>query len=87
MLMGQQGGWHQNGHLPVVFHRLEGRPHRHFRFAVADVAADQSVHRFTGLHVVGDVLDRFELIRRFFVFERRLELVVQRAVESIGSVA
>ena len=84
MLVGQQSGGDEHRHLTVIFHGLEGRPHGHFRFSVPDVAAHQSVHRFAGLHVVRNVFDRFELIRRFFVLKRGLELVVHRAVESIG---
>ena len=84
MLVGQQGCGHEHGDLSIGLHGFEGRPHGHFCFTVPDVAADQSVHRFAGLHVAGNVLDRFELIRRLFIFERGFEFVVHRAVESIG---
>ena len=84
MLVGQQGRGDEHRHLAIGFHCLEGRPHGHFRFSVPDVAAHQSVHRFTGLHVVRNIFDRFELIRRFLILKRGFELVVHRAVESIG---
>ena len=84
MLVSQQGCGDEHRHLTIIFHGLEGRPHGYFRFSVSDVAADQAVHRFAGFHVVGNVFDRFELIRRFFILKRSLELVVHRAVVSIG---
>ena len=84
MLMGQQGCGDEHRHLAIGFHGFEGCPHSHFRFPVPDVAADQSVHRFAGLHVVRNVLDRFELIVCFFVLEGRFKLVIHGAVESIG---
>jgi hypothetical protein len=84
MLVSQQGCGDEHRHLAIIFYGLEGCSHSHFRFSIPDVAADQAVHWLSGLHVVRNVFDRFELIRRFFVLKRSLELVVHRAVESIG---
>src|SRR6185312_1221192 len=42
--------------------------------AVADVAADQPVHRALGLHVLLDELDRVALVGRLAVREALLEL-------------
>ena len=56
----------QHGHDAADAHDGdEGRPQRHFRFAEADVAAHQAVHRFAGRHILDDVVDGFLLIRRF----------------------
>ena len=38
-------------HLLAVHHRLERGAHRHFGLAVADVAAEQPIHRRRRLHV------------------------------------
>ena len=44
--------------LLAVHHRLERGAHRDFGLAVADVAAEQAVHRRRRLHVALDVGDR-----------------------------
>ena len=84
VLVRQQRGRNEHRHLAVVLHGFEGRPHGDLGFAVPHVAADEPVHRLARLHVVGDVFDGFQLIGRFLVFEGGFELVVHRAVVSIG---
>ena len=58
VLLRQQRGRHQHRHLLAVLHRLERRPDRDLGLAVADVAADQPVHRDRLLHVGLDLVDR-----------------------------
>ena len=41
----EHGRRREDGDLLAVHHGLERRAHRHFRLAVADVAAEQAVHR------------------------------------------
>ena len=53
---------------------LEGGAHGDLGLAVADVAADQAVHRPGLGHVVLDRLDRRELVGRLLVGEGGLEL-------------
>ena len=76
MLKRQHGGRRQKRDLLAVHHRLERGAHRDFGLAVADVAAQQAVHRRRRLHVLLDVGDRGLLIRRQLVFERVLELLL-----------
>ena len=45
VLLGQHGRRHQHGHLLAVVDGLEGGPDGQLGLAVADVAADQAVHR------------------------------------------
>ena len=45
VLVGQHGRRHEHRHLPAGLDRLERRPHRQLRLAVAHVAAQQAVHR------------------------------------------
>ena len=45
VLKRQHGGRRQHGHLLGIRDGLERRAHGHFRLAVADVAAEQPVHR------------------------------------------
>ena len=74
VLLGEDRRRHQHEHLLAVVGRLERGPQRHLRLAVADVAADQAVHRAVGLHVGLDQLDRLALVGRLLVGEGGLEL-------------
>ena len=51
VLLGQHRGRHQHGHLLAVVDGLERGAHGQFGLAVADVAADEPVHRPRLLHV------------------------------------
>ncbi len=51
VLEGEHGGRREHRHLLVVADGLERRAHGDFGLAVADVAAEQAVHRRGGLHV------------------------------------
>src|ERR1019366_10735166 len=59
---------------------LECRAQRDLGLAVADVAADQAVHRARLLHVRLDQLDRLALVGRLGVGEALLELALPVAV-------
>ena len=74
----------EEGHLFAVHHGLERRAHRHFRLAVADVAAEQAIHRRRRFHVGLDVADRGELIGREVVREGVLELLLPVRVGAEG---
>ena len=62
MLLGEQGGRHQHGHLFVVFDGEEGGAHRHFGFPEANVAADQAVHCQRLAHIAENGVDCLRLI-------------------------
>ncbi len=78
VLFGQQCRRHQHHHLAPGLHRDEGRTHRHFGLAEADIAADDAVHRCRlrqvlehprdGLGLVGGFLER-EGVGKGLVFE------------------
>ena len=70
--------------LLAVHHRLERGAHRDFGLAVADVAAEQAIHRRRRLHVALDVGDRGRLIGRQLVLERVLELLLPVRVGAEG---
>ena len=78
----QHGRRRQERHLLAVHDRLEGGPHRDLGLAVADVAAEQAVHRRRDLHVALDVGDRRLLVRRQLVLEGVLELLLPVRVGS-----
>src|SRR3546814_20798122 len=64
---------HPPGDLRAVLDRLERRAHRDLGLAVADVAADQPVHRHGALHVALDLVDGRQLVGRLVEGERVLE--------------
>ena len=68
--------------LPVHEH-LEDGPHRHLGFAEADVATDEPVHRLVLLQVLFDRLDRCDLIRRFDIRKRFLQLPLPHTVRRV----
>ncbi len=65
----------QHRDLLVVAQRLESRAHRHFRFAVTNVAAQQPIHRKLRFHVALHVGDGLRLVTGLVVFERVLKLL------------
>ena len=80
VLLDQQRGRHKHGDLLAVLHRLERGAHRDLGLAVADVAADQPVHRHRPFHVVLDLVDGAELVRRLHVRKCVLEFALPRRV-------
>ena len=84
VLLGQQRGGHQHGHLLAVLHRLEGSPQRHLGLAEAHVAAHQPVHRVLGLHVALPVGDGHQLVGGLLEGEGVLQLALPGAVLGEG---
>ena len=82
VLLGEDRRRREHQHLLAVVGGLERGAQRDLGLAVADVAADQPVHRALGLHVGLDGLDRLALVGRLAVRERGLELAQPVAVGS-----
>ena len=80
VLLGEDRRRHQHHHLLALGGRLVGGPQRDLRLPVADVPADQPVHRPLGLHVGLHGLDRVDLVGGLAVGERALELQLPLAV-------
>ena len=76
VLRGEHRGRRQERDLLAVHHRLERGAHRHFGLAVADVAAQQAVHRRRRFHVALDVGDRGGLVGREVELERVFEFLL-----------
>ena len=74
VLLCEDRGRGEDHHLLAVGGGLDGGPDGDLGLAVADVAADQAVHRPVGFHVGLDRLDRLDLVGRLAVGESRLEL-------------
>ena len=82
VLEGEDRGGREDGDLLAILHGFEGGAHGDFGFAVADIAAEQAIHRRGGFHVPLDVGDGGELVVGLAVvegvFELALEIVVGR---------
>ncbi len=73
VLLGEQGGGHQYGHLAAAVHGDERRAHGHFGLAEADIAAHQAVHRLGRQHVGAHGFDGSLLVRGFLEREAGAE--------------
>ena len=82
VLLHEQRRRHEHRDLLAVLHGLERRAHGDLGLAVADVAADQPVHRHRALHVGLDLVDRLELVGCLDVRERVLELALPGRVRA-----
>src|SRR4051812_5248828 len=74
VLLGEDRRRREDEHLLAVVGRLERRSERDLRLAVADIAADEAVHRLRALHVGLDLLDRLALVGGLLPGEGGLEL-------------
>ena len=81
MLLGQQRGRHQHRDLLAAGRGDEGRAHRDFSLAEADIAADHAVHRLRGREVADHRFDRRVLVRGFLEREGGGERLVHRPVD------
>src|SRR6266481_3934410 len=84
MLEGKDSRWRKDCDLPVILNSLEGCTHSNFRLAVANVSAEQAVHRHGGLHILLDVGDRGNLIVSLVVIEGILELALPLSIHRVA---
>ena len=80
MLLREHGRRHEHGDLFAVHHGLERGADGDFRFAKADVAANQAVHRLGFFHVRFGLGNRGDLVRRFLVNEGAFKFALPRRV-------
>ena len=73
VLLGEDRRRAEDERLLPVQRRRERGSHRDLGLPVADVAADEAVHRPRGLEILLDRLDRLELVVGLAVGERRLQ--------------
>ena len=73
MLFGQHRSRDENGDLRASRDRLEGRSDGNLGFAEADVAADEAIHRLSGLHVRFGFRDGLSLVGCFSKWKGVLE--------------
>ena len=72
----------EEGDLLSIHHRFEGGAHRHLGLPIADVAAQQAIHRRRRFHVPLDVCDGIYLIDRQVPLERIVELPLPMRVRA-----
>ena len=84
MLLGEQRGGHEDGHLLAVLDRFEHGPERDLGLAEADVADHEPVHGRLALHVGLDVVDGPQLVGRRLVREGGLELGLPGGVAGVA---
>ena len=80
MLGGEHRGGDQHRNLKSRVDCLEGRPNGNFCLAKTDIATEQTVHRSQLTHVRFDRRRCRELVRRFLVWERRIEFPLPMTV-------
>ncbi|MNL42266.1 hypothetical protein D3C87_1647110 [compost metagenome] len=73
VLLGEQGGRHQDRHLATTMNGDERGAHGHFGLAEANVTAHQSIHRFGCEHVFAHGFDGGLLVGGFFEREAGAE--------------
>src|SRR5690606_37407070 len=84
VLLDQDRGRREDGDLLPVLDRLEGGADRDLGLAVADVAAEEAVHRAARLHVALDVGGGLALVRRVLVEEAGFHLLLPARVGREG---
>ncbi len=83
MLLGQNRGGHQIGHLFSLLHCLERSPDRNLCLAVSHIPADQTIHDLGALHVLFRCLYRKNLILRFLKGKHFLKFFLPDGIRSV----
>jgi hypothetical protein len=83
VLLRQDGGRHQERHLPAIVDRLERRADGHLGLAVAHIAADQAIHRSRRLHVLLDRIHCAQLVVGLLVGEGGLHIFLPRPIRAV----
>ena len=74
VLLRQNGGRDEHGHLHAVHHRLERGAHGDLGLAETDIAAKQAIHRADLFHILLQFVGGGQLVGGFRVGKGRLEL-------------
>src|SRR5712664_2336342 len=80
MLEGEYGRGRKKRDLLRIGNGFEGGAHGHFGLAIADIAAEEAVHRCGALHVFLDVGDRGVLVGSLLELEGVLEFALEISV-------
>ena len=80
VLLSQDRGGNEDGDLLGVHDRLHGGAKGDLGLAEADVAAEQSVHRHTALHIVLNLVNADNLIWGFLVLKACLKVALPLVV-------
>src|SRR6266436_7264762 len=80
MLEREYGRGRKKRDLLRIGNGLEGRAHGHFGLAIADIAAEEAVHRCGAFHVFLDVGDRGVLVGSLLEFEGVFEFALEISI-------
>ena len=84
VLLRQNRGRHQHGNLIAILHRFERRSQRDFGFAVANIAADQAIHRARFFHIALDIFQRPQLVVGFGKRKTILKFALPVGIRAVG---
>ncbi len=84
MLTGQQCRGYQHNGLFAFSCTFKDRARRHFRFAVTDITAQQTIHRYILLHIRLDFPNAPQLIFRFDIREAVFEFSLPDGILAEG---
>ena len=91
MLESEDRGGREDGDLLVVGNGFEGGAHGDFGFAVANVSAEEAIHRGRFFQIALDIANRSELVGSFLKLERvfkfALPVAVGRERKALGGFA
>ena len=87
VLLGQDGGGDEQGHLFAIHNRLEGGAHRDLGFAIAHIAHNQPIHRAFGFHVLAHGVNGVQLVVGLFIGEAGGQFILPRAIGAVGMAA
>ena len=74
VLLGQNRSRHQHRHLLAIGDSFESSSDSNLCLAIANVTAEQSVHRHRFFHITFNFFNSLQLVRRFFKRESRFKL-------------
>lgn len=83
MLLGQNSRWHQIYHLAAFLHCFERCTNCHFRFPIAYVSADQTVHDFLTFHIIFRILNGTLLILCLLIREQFFKLPLPHGIRTV----
>ena len=84
MLLRQHGCRHKDRHLLAIHHSFEGGAQGHLGFAIAHVAAQQTIHRARRFHIAFDVCQGALLVFGLHVRERIFQFLLPGGIRLEG---
>ena len=87
VLLGEDGGGHQNRHLLPVLHGLKGGAQGHLRLTKADIPTDQAIHGYIVFHIGLNLGECAQLVVGFDIGEGTLQFALPLVIGGEGVAA